>query len=103
MICRSIDSLDALLVEYLKVHPVTEGTTEQYSIAKRKFVRWYAGATGRPFQPACFSESVINDFLHAMIASCVWGPMRSNTAGSRKRSSRPGSARRAIAPRGKNG
>jgi integrase len=78
MIRRSIDSLSTLLAEYLKAHPMEPGSEEQLTITVNLFTRWCLKAYGLPFNPACFSEDLVNDWLHAMREERSWVEVTAN-------------------------
>jgi hypothetical protein len=78
MICRSIDSLSALLGEYLRSHHVKPGSAEQLTITANLFSRWYATACGIPFHPGSFSEPLANDFLNDSLTARQWSPITAN-------------------------
>lgn len=63
MICRPVDSLEALLQDYLRRRDIKPNSAEQLRITAKLFSSWYATEFGFPFTLPCLTEATASEFL----------------------------------------
>jgi integrase len=78
MICRSIDSLTALLAQYLRKHHVNRASAEQLTVVVTLFNRFYEATYGVPLHLAVLSEDLLEEYLYWLQDTRANGPVRIN-------------------------